>query len=160
MNEPATEREIFGPHPVGGFQRFWDPLRIYRRLVHATGGQLAKVWTEARLQGPADIEGDSEEVLQDKARARQQADLRSFPAMDRLLAATAFAFEVTVFDPTSAKGLTEQELEDLLETYFVWCDKKKVNTASSATSPAPTVLPVSSAAAPPAMTSKSDCGCS
>jgi hypothetical protein len=154
-----SENDLFESSATGTARR-WDPLRVHRRLVHATGGQLGKLMEDACAKGEDDAESDTDETRQQKALSRMQADAKAFPATEKLLQAIAFAFEAEPFDARTGRGLIERRLQELFDDFCGYCAAVKKKQDSSVTSPAPTALPASSADASRPTKSSSDCGCS
>src|SRR5437660_54622 len=110
--------EVFGPFLIEGADRYADAGRVYRRLWHATGGQLNQLLTEAGARGPAAAEGDDEATRAAKAAQRAQTDARAEAAGEKLRQATLYAFELSGFDPGTGKGMREAPLQQLLVDFL------------------------------------------
>lgn len=97
-------REIFGPYHNGQSPVYADPVAVYRKLHYALDGV------------PADYISDS------KAEDVQV----SYPAKEKLLAATRFAFGLQEFNPVDASGTQDDDCWRLLNVFLDWVNKKKV----------------------------------
>lgn len=132
----VDERRIFGPYQKGdGTTIYADPVRVYRRLVAALGGNVAKAIEQAN--------NPVEEV--------------ACEATEKVVAAAVFALNLVGFDETTGHGLRDDEVIDTLNRFWAWCAAQKKTAGTSPTSP--TSSPASSADGHP-MPPTSDCGCS
>lgn len=132
----TKERLIYGPYNNGVKYIYGDPIRIYRRLVVACGGDLDAVG---------------------KAQAQNDDQLAKANAVDKLIHAAQQAFGLVLFNPEAynpgekTPGLNDDEVLTLLDDFFGWCKKKEGITENSQTLPQPTAsvnplrIPTSSA---------------
>lgn len=120
------QRRIFGPYFNGAQNLYADPLRVYRRLCYR-------------------LEGDPNKFIRERNSPDAQASL---PARDRLLEATAFAFDMVPFDPATGKGALTQDVEKVLRDYLEYMEKKGRRESKPPTSPLNTAQARSSVPAP------------
>jgi hypothetical protein len=109
MSEQET-KAIF-PYHDGAEGVFGDPLRIERRMAHA-------------------LDGDINAVLAD---CHSETDAVAFPAIDKLIGATIFAFELTPYDKKTGNGYTEEMCRVLLNRFMDWKEDQKKSTGMTPT---------------------------
>ncbi len=141
--QPENEQAIFGPYWDGLSQVYADPMEVYRELQKATAGQLRQVLKDARATGPADAEGDDAETLTRKSAERADAEMRAWPAVEKLLAASRSAFHMTPFDRATGKGATERDCHKAVTAFFAFLTAEKKTGESSPTSAPPSAGAVS-----------------
>ncbi len=124
---------VFGPYFDGEAEVYGDPTELFRELQKHSSGQLAKLVDQSREEGPQDSEGDSLDVLEQKASARQSADSRAFPAIERLQLACRAAFKMKPFDRMSGKGATERQVNKVMNDFFRYLSDEKKSTGDSPT---------------------------
>jgi len=102
-----AERRVFR-YFNGAAEAYGDPVRVYRRLLTALGGDLDVVLEHTRHP--------SVEV--------------SGPALERLADAARFAFDLAPFDPATGAGATEPDCLAAVESWAAWMRAKKGRAAS------------------------------
>jgi hypothetical protein len=100
-----SERAIF-TYSDGNKTWHVDPLRVYRRLVTALGGDQNEVLKQARND-----------------------DVRiAFPAKEKLSDAARKAFDLEPFDVTTGQGCLDTDAEGILYDFLTWLEKKNQST--------------------------------
>jgi len=99
------ERRIYQYPMPDGTTRFADPMRIRRRLSWKTTGLIDDI------------------VVQ------QQSDLahERLAAEDKIIEATAFAFDLPIFNDATGEGCTDDYLLELFDDFDQWRDGLKKN---------------------------------
>ena len=109
-------------------ERWFDPLRVWRRLQQATQGELRQLLALAQTpKVPDDLPPEEKEAV-------QQVTPQQMAARDRLLEAVPHAFELPPFDPSTGTGLLEEQAMGLLFQYLAWMEEKKTKPSPSPTS--------------------------
>jgi hypothetical protein len=113
----AESMKIYGPYPSGAGSLQWgDPVRILRHLTFLLDGDPNAVLEKVRSGSPG-----------------EQHD-----ALEKLLPAIISAFDVRPFDKVTGEGLTEDDLEGLLDGFIEWLALKKKKAEESPSSYTPT----------------------
>lgn len=132
-----NERLIYGPFDRGdGIHVFADPVRVKRRLTKLLDGQPGKVIRRSRDETAPELALEAEE---------------------RVIAATARAFDLIPFDPETGGGVRDDQAIALLNDFLSWLDQKKTSAATSPTWPPPTGPGSSDPAAPTTQPSWGSC---
>jgi hypothetical protein len=133
-----SERLIFQAE-AGAGRRWYDPQRVYRRLLMATGGDLAAAIAAAQRPGPRPADprhaATLEEALAKEAglEAPDEAGpgpagpvpLEVLQAEERLLDAVRFAFELSPLDPETGSGTPDELCWAALAAYSEFVGQKK-----------------------------------
>jgi hypothetical protein len=101
-------RQIFGPIFNGQKPVFVDPLVAYRKLNYALDGI------------PNDYISDS-----------KSEDVQiSYPAKEKIVEATRFAFGLQPFNPDDGQGTQDEDCWLIFNTFLKWVEEKKVRAES------------------------------
>lgn len=114
-----NERQIFGPYFNGERSVYADPIRVHRRLYYKLDGEPNRYFQ--RLHILKDSEGNP------LPPEKQVPEAERFAAKERVLEAAAYALDMLPFDPTSARGATENDIMAALKMYLEFRQSKKVN---------------------------------
>lgn len=117
MSEKKGFEYFNGSKPVYG-----DPYAIFRQLI-------------------AGCDGDFEGVV--KAWSGDNLAMR-VKAIDKLLSVSRKAFGMVPFNPMTGDGATDEDVQQVLETFFEWSAQKKTKQGTSPTSPPATDCPETS----------------
>ena len=110
---------------------YGDPYAIFRQLIAGCDG---------------DFEGVVKAWLGDNIAMRVKA-------IDKLLAVSRKAFAMVPFNPMTGTGATDEEVQQVMETFFDWSAQKKTKHDTLPTPPPATDCPETSTT-----TLSTDCG--
>src|SRR5262249_51754015 len=116
MSYTESDKRVFGPFNDGREQVYADPVASYRRLNFALGGSLKEHIRNSRSEDPT----------------------TRFAAVEKLVEATRYAFDLVPFDRLTAKGPVEAEIRILLKQFLDWVSKKNETPVTSPTCSPPT----------------------
>ncbi len=97
-------RQIFGPIFDGEKQVLVDPLAAYRKLHYA-------------------LDGTPNQWLEDSKSENVQV---SYPAKEKLIEATRYAFGLFPFNPMDGQGAQDEDCWAILNAFLQWVEEKKV----------------------------------
>lgn len=146
----AKQRRIFEYPLPDGTTRWADPLRIRRRLQEHLGGELWTCWAKADEVRAAERQRNAYE--RDRYQAEQAgqpfdqpppppADGEAFEAVEYLLAAARYAFDLAELDPATGEGATESDLWACLGAYAEFMAKKDGGEGDTSASSSPSPVP-------------------
>lgn len=102
-----------------------DPMRLKRRMDQATHGKRDDLYDQAiqPLYAVDDVTGKYRLPLSPVA-DHQRLQFEALQAQEKLVVATAYAFEVAVYDPATGEGVLEDWLWDTAIALDEWLQKK------------------------------------
>lgn len=98
------DRQVYKYHN-GNEEVFADPIRCYRALYRETNGEFSSLVKDCS----------------DKSNP-----LLAVKAAEALIAAARVVFELKDFDKKTGEGVTDEEVDHLLDSFLGWLDKKKL----------------------------------
>ncbi len=125
-----SDTEIFTFVWPDGSEGRADPLRLKRRMDQATHGKRDALYDQA-IQ-PLYRQGDDGKYLLPLVELPdfQRLQFEASQAQEKLIAATAHAFEVAAYDPATGEGALEDWLWDTALALDDWLQKKSESTGT------------------------------